>query len=83
MWVLVVLVRKLALVLAVSLLHHRPDASMRLAVAVLLLALGLHGAVQPYFGRLSSSTNAHYVFKWWVLLWGGFGLSSLFSGSLL
>ncbi len=47
-WRVLVVVHKGALVLAVSVLHQRPDDSARLALALLLLGLGLHGAVQPY-----------------------------------
>ncbi len=61
MWIVVVLVRKLGLVAAVSLLHHQPVASMRLVVALLLLALGLHGAVQPYLWRKPSE---RYAVRW-------------------
>ncbi len=64
LWTVVVLIRKLLLVLAVCLLHHRPEASMRVAVAVLLIALGLHGVVQPFIWRRPSQ---RYAVKWYVL----------------
>ncbi len=54
LWSVVVLARKGCLLLVVSVLHLRPDDSVRVALVLLLLWLGLHGAAQPY---LPPATN--------------------------
>jgi hypothetical protein len=66
LWVVVVLARKAALVTAVSLLHHTPEASMHVAIGVLLLALGATGSLQPYRTLRTSVSKAKCMGAWCV-----------------
>ncbi len=78
LWTLAVMGRKLGAVLAVSLLHHRQQASVNLVVGVLLLALAVQATLQPY-ATVAAPPPTHAATAKWRRLYvdlggGGCGL---------